>query len=89
MLDLIGWLGAFSFAICAVPQAYESIKNKNSDGIAPMFLTLWLQGEILMLIYVAFQPELDYPLFINYLFNLILTSVIAFYKIFPNKTRNV
>ena len=83
MLDIVGWLGAFFFAICAIPQAWQSYKLGNSDGISTMFLVFWFLGEVLMTIYVL--PTWDWPLLTNYIFNLILTSVICWYKIFPTR----
>jgi len=84
-LELIGWAGAFFFAVCAIPQAYQSFKLKHSDGISAMFLILWILGEIFMTIYISFQPELDLPLFTNYVFNLVLTAIIAYYKVRPTR----
>jgi len=85
ILESIGWLGAFFFAICGAPQAYESYKNKNSDGIAIMFVILWLLGEIFMLAYVALQPELSLPLIANYIGNLGIVAIIIYYKIYPTR----
>ena len=85
ILESIGWLGAFFFAICAIPQAYESYKNKNSDGIAMLFLVLWILGEIFMFVYVLFQPDWDFPLLANYAFKIILTFVIFYYKVNPTR----
>jgi len=85
VIESIGWLGAFFFAICAVPQAWQSWKEKHSDGLSTMFIVFWLLGEIFMLVYVVFQPELDWPLIVNYVVNLLLTVVIAWYKLYPIK----
>ena len=81
ILDTIGWLGAFFFAICAVPQAWQSYKEGHSAGLSWMFLIFWLLGEIFMTIYV--WPTGDLPLLSNYLVNLLLTSVIFYYKVHP------
>jgi uncharacterized protein with PQ loop repeat len=83
MIESIGWIGAFFFSICAIPQAWQSFKEKHSNGLSVMFLVYWLLGEVFMLTYVMLQPELDLPLFVNYVVNLLLTSVIAWYKLFP------
>ena len=89
MLDIVGWLGAFFFAICGAPQAYTSFKNKNSDGISPMFITLWLLGEIFMLVYIIFQPEIKWPLIANYTGNLGIVIVIICYKLFPVRKTDI
>lgn len=85
ILESIGWLGAFFFAICAVPQAWKSFKEKHSDGISLSFIVLWLLGEIFMLVYVGFQPTFDWPLITNYIVNLLLTTVIFWYKLRPTR----
>jgi len=52
------------------------------------FLVLWILGEAFMFVYITFQPELDPPLFTNYAFNLVLTGIIFYYKIYPEEPRN-
>jgi len=81
ILEVIGWLGAFFFAICAVPQTIQCIREGHSDGLSWLFLIFWLLGEIFMTIYV--WPTGDLPLLSNYIVNLILTSVIFYYKVHP------
>ena len=79
--EVVGWLGAFFFAICAVPQCWQSYKDGHSNGLSWMFLIFWLLGEIFMTIYV--WPTGDLPLLSNYIVNLVLTSVIFYYKVHP------
>ena len=38
---LLGWIGSLCLAICALPQAWQSFKEKNSNGISWGFLMLW------------------------------------------------
>ena len=59
-MEIIGWLGSIMLSICGLPQAIESYKKKNSDGISWAFILLWLFGEIFALIYVVYKKE--YPL---------------------------
>jgi uncharacterized protein with PQ loop repeat len=80
IVNLIGSIGAFMLAICGLPQAIESFKQKNSDGVSTLFITLWFVGEILLLYYVT-KTSGDIILIINYLFNLLIVSVIGYYKI--------
>jgi uncharacterized protein with PQ loop repeat len=42
----IGWLGAFLFAICAVPQVVKTWKTKKAGDLSWLFLLLWLFGEL-------------------------------------------
>lgn len=77
-MNLIGWIGAIALALCAVPQAWQSFKEKNSDGINDWFLGLWILGEVASFIYVV--PTGDMPLIANYGANLVLLGIIGYYK---------
>ncbi len=55
-MEIIGWLGSILFAICAVPQAVQSYKQKHSHGISKAFLALWLFGEVFTTIYI-YRPQ--------------------------------
>lgn len=59
-------------------MAYQSYKQKHSNGISNLFLALWLAGEILAAIYV--YPKQDYPLLFNYGLNIICLVVVIRYK---------
>ena len=81
MMELIGWTGSILFAICGIPQALDSFKRGNSEGLTWAFLLMWFWGEGLTLIYII--PKLDYPLLFNYSCNLICLLIILRYKIKP------
>ncbi len=81
LFELLGWLGSICLAICGLPQAWMSYKDKNSDGISWGFVLLWAFGEALALAYV--YDKLDLPLILNYLTNILIVGVILYYKINP------
>jgi len=83
-LELIGWIGSILFAVAAIPQAWMSYKEGNSDGLSALFLWLWFWGEIFVLIYTI--PKELWPLLFNYTFNILLLFVILRYKYFPRKS---
>lgn len=85
MLEAIGWIGALCFAICAIPQAWQSYQNGTSDGINLGFLALWFTGEVLTLIYVL--PSKSWPLVFNYVGNILALLVIIKFKLFPRRVR--
>lgn len=80
MIELMGWIGAVLFALCAVPQAIHCIRVKSADGLSWSFLMMWLWGEILTLLYVILTSA-DKILIFNYVFNLACLLVILRYKI--------
>ena len=81
MLETIGWLGGIMLAICGLPQAIKSFREKNSHGISWIFLYLWFFGELLTLVYVV--PKGYLPILVNIIANIIFISIIFYYKYFP------
>lgn len=81
---ILGWLGSVCLALCGVPQAMQSYKEKHSDGISWGFLLLWAFGEIFALLYVF--DKLDMPLLMNYAANILIVGVMLYYKIKPQST---
>lgn len=81
LFEILGWLGSICLAICGIPQALQSIKDKHSHGISWGFILLWTFGEIFALAYV--YDKLDLPLLLNYATNILILSIILYYKINP------
>lgn len=84
LFEILGWLGSICLAICGLPQAWQSFKDKHSHGISWGFVLLWSFGEIFALAYV--YDKLDLPLLLNYATNILILAVILFYKINPKNT---
>lgn len=83
-VSIAGWVGSVCFALCGLPQAMKSVKDKHSDGLANGLLWLWFVGEVLTLVYVL--PQKDWPLVFNYVVNLACLLVIIRYKLWPIRT---
>lgn len=81
LFEILGWLGSLCLAICAIPQAWMSFRDKHSEGISWSFLLLWAFGELFALVYV--YDKLDLPLLLNYATNILVLGVILYYKIKP------
>lgn len=81
---ILGWLGSVCLAICGVPQAWSSYKDKHSRGISWGFLLLWAFGELFALAYVS--DKLDFPLLMNYAANILIVGVILYYKKYPKNS---
>ena len=83
--NFIGWAGAFLFAICAIPQVIKTWKTKKAEDLSWLFLLFWLSGELLTFAYIIVDDALvqitHFPLYINYLFNIIF----VFYLIYAKK----
>lgn len=83
MLEIFGWLGSILLAFCGLPQAIESYKTKNSDGLTWGFLLMWFFGEAFTFVFVF--PTMMLPLVFNYTANMIFLCIILFYKIRPRR----
>ena len=81
IFEIMGWLGSICLAICGIPQAWQSYKDKHSDGISWGFVLLWAFGEVFALAYV--YDKLDLPLLLNYATNILILAVILYYKVKP------
>ena len=84
IFEILGWLGSICLAICGIPQAWQSFKDKHSHGISCGFVLLWAFGEIFALAYV--YDKLDLPLLLNYATNILILGVILYFKINPKNT---
>jgi len=77
-METIGYLGGLLLAICGIPEVIRTYKDKRCHLGWP-FLFLWFFGEVLMEIYAI--GLWDYPLMLNYTFNLIITGILLYYKL--------
>lgn len=85
-METIGWLGSVMLAFCGFPQAVESWRTKNSDGLTWGFLLLWFWGEVFTFVFVL--PTMLLPLVFNYTANLIFLAIIIYYKIRPVRNKS-
>jgi uncharacterized protein with PQ loop repeat len=80
----IGWVGAFFFAICAIPQVIQTWKTKKADGLSPLFLLFWLLGELLTFGYIITDDILlhitHFPLYANYTANILMVLYLIYAK---------
>lgn len=77
-MDLIGYVSGIMLALCGLPEAIRSYRNKRCD-IGWGLLIMWLLGEIGLLIYET--KTLAIPRILNYCCNIIFISVMMYYKI--------
>jgi uncharacterized protein with PQ loop repeat len=82
-IQLIGWISSILFALAGAPQAYQSYKRGNSEGMSKLFLIMWTLGEILMMAYIILMYGYDIPLLVNGIFNLIFLAIIWRYTLSP------
>ena len=76
--EVCGWVASITMILGYLPQAIETIRTRNTDGIAlPTFLMMAVGGMCFMLQGVLHKPDILWALFLK---NLITTtcSVIVF-----------
>lgn len=87
--DILGTIGVLLLAVCALPQAIKSYKQKHSNGITAYLLWPWFLGELFTLIYLLDQNPIDWILVFNYVANFIFVAIIIYYKYFPKDNKDV
>ena len=85
MADFIGWIGSIAFAICGIPQAWECYKNRSARGINPLFIILWLTGEICYVASVLMKFGWVNWMMFNYMANIFSITVIMYYLVLDRK----
>jgi len=85
MIEVIGYIGAICFALCAIPQAYMCYKDKHAHGLSMMSLMLWFWGEVFMILYTAVTIGYLNPLMLNYASSVLFLLIIIRYKLWPLK----
>ena len=79
-MNTLGWLGSICLALCGLPQAIQCIKADGCKDINIIFLILWLSGEVLCFVPIIVQIGWVPWLVFNYGFNIILVSIILYYR---------
>ena len=72
IFEMCGWVASFTMILGYLPQAVETIRTRNTDGIAlPTFLMMDVGGFFFMLQGLLHKPDVMWALFLT---NLITTS---------------
>ena len=64
--EICGWVASISLILGYLPQAIQTIRTRNTDGIAlPTFLMMAVGGICFMLQGILHKPEVLWALFIT------------------------
>ena len=77
-MNTIGLVGSLLLALSGIPEMIRTIRDKQCH-LGWGLLLMWFFGEVLCVVYGLQLREI--PLLINYLFNVVIISVMLFYKI--------
>lgn len=76
---MLSWIGSILLALCGFPETIRTIRDGRCH-IGWGMLIMWYLGELLTLYHVIFNIK-DAALSFNYILNVILISIMLFYKI--------
>lgn len=66
LFEICGWIASISMILGYLPQAIETIRTRNTDGIAlPTFLMMGIGSSCFMLQGLLHEPEVLWALFIT------------------------
>jgi uncharacterized protein with PQ loop repeat len=82
---VIGWIGSICFAACGVPQVVQCVRQGHARGLSPVFLMLWLIGEVCYVAAILMEFGWVGWMMVNYLINLLCLVIICWYRIWPTK----
>ena len=77
-MNYTGLIGSLLLTFCGLPELIRTLKYGKCH-LGWGFILMWLFGEIFCIVYGFNLKEL--PLIINYTFNLLIVSVMCFYKL--------
>jgi len=82
-MEAIGWIGTFLYAVAGWPQAINSIRRGNSDGVRIGFLSMVIVGGFL---HVAYSLHLDSsPLVVCNTSTILAMGVVMKYRLAPRR----
>ena len=87
--ETIGWIGNILFAICGIPQVIKAFRTKSVKDLSVLFLWLWFACELLTFIYILIDDletsAFHFPLYFNYMVNIIMACFLIYAKYFYPK----
>lgn len=75
LFEVLGWMASITMILGYLPQAVETIRTRNTDGIAlPTFLMMGIGSLCFMLQGILHKPDILWALFLT---NLVTTTCSA------------
>lgn len=81
--DICGWVASITMILGYLPQAIETIRTRNTDGIAlPTFLMLAIGGACFMLQGILHKPDILWALFLTNLLTTVCSLIVFAIKVY-------
>lgn len=92
IIEAIGWFGNIILSIGVIPQVYQTWKTHDVSSFNWMFLLMWAFGVFFTFIYIAYNDvqsgDYQFPLWLNYIVNIVATFYLVFAKFRYGKTKD-
>ena len=81
--EICGWVASIGLVLGYLPQAFQTIRTRNTDGIAlPTFLMMGIGGICFMLQGILHKPEILWSLFITNLITTVCSLIVFGIKVY-------
>jgi len=81
--EICGWVASIGLILGYLPQAIETIRTRNTDGIAlPTFLMMGIGGICFMLQGILHKPDILWALFITNLITTVCSLIVFGIKVY-------
>ncbi|GET28423.1 PQ-loop domain-containing transporter [Prolixibacter sp. SD074] len=88
--EFIGWFGNIILSIGVIPQVIQTWRTHDVSSFNWPFLLMWAFGVLFTFIYIAqgdmARGSFQWPLWLNYLVNILATSYLVYAKYKYGKT---
>ncbi len=86
--EICGWIASISMILGYLPQAIETIRTRNTEGIAlPTFLMMGLGALCFMLQGLLHKPDILWALFITNLITTVCSLIVFSIKVYNDYFR--
>ena len=83
LFTVLGWVASITMILGYLPQAIQTIRTRNTDGIAlPTFLMMGIGSMCFMLQGILHQPDTLWALFITNLITTLCSCIVFGIKIY-------
>lgn len=90
-IEALGWFGNIILSIGVLPQVVQTWRTHDVQSFNWFFLLMWAFGVLLTFIYIAYNDivlaKYQWPLWLNYLVNIIATFYLVWAKYYYGRLK--
>ena len=89
LFEVLGWIASITMILGYLPQAIETIRTRNTDGIAlPTFLMMGIGSFCFMLQGIIHKPDILWALFFTNLVTTTCSAIVFGIKVYNDYFKN-